>query len=53
MVLQLLTLTSKYYLIILAFLSPFLLGKLMLDKSEVDSFLAYSLAAAVMLLIVF
>lgn len=53
MELQLPALTSKYYFFIFAFLSPFLLGKLTLDKSEVDSFLAYSLAAAAMLLIMF
>ena len=53
MLLQLFALTSKYYFVILAFLSPFLLGKLMLAKSEVDSFLAYSLAEAAMLLIMF
>lgn len=51
MELQLPALTSKYYFVILACLSPFLLGKLTLDKSEVDSFLVYSLAAAVLLII--
>lgn len=53
MELKLPVLTLKYYFVILACLYPFLLGKLTLDKSEVDSFLAYSLAAAAVLLIMF
>lgn len=53
MVLQLLALTLKHGFVIPAILSPSLLGKLTLDKHEVDSFLAYSLAAAPMLLIMF